>query len=192
MAGRYDKEDLKRALDVLHQGGLILYPTDTVWGIGCDATNYEAVGRLFKLKNRDSEMPLIVLLDQPGKIVQFVDEMPELAWDIMEVSEKPLTIIYGGAKNIAANVLAVDGSVGIRVTKELFSQTLCQRFRKPIVSTSANISGVPTPKSFNEIEHDIISGVDYVVKYRQDDGDLCTPSGVLRLGIHGEIEIIRE
>ena len=192
MAERYDREDLRRALEVLHEGGLILYPTDTVWGIGCDASNSEAVAKLLSLKQRAVGKPLIVLVDQVGKIPQYVSEMPELAWDLIEMSEKPMTIVYSGAKNLAVNALAADGSIGIRVTRELLSQDLCQRFRKPIVSTSANISGRPTPKGFFEIDATIISGVDYVVKYRQEDRTIHTPSGVLRLGVHGEIEIIRE
>lgn len=192
MSERYDREDFQRALKVLHEGGLILYPTDTVWGIGCDACNAEAVTKLLHLKNRPTGKPLIVLIDQPGKIPQYVGEMPELAWDLVEVSEKPLTIVYDGAKKVAPNALAEDGSIGIRVTHELFSQALCQRFRQPIVSTSANLSGRPTPKSFYEIDETIVSGVDYVVKYRQEERNIYTPSGVLRLGRHGEIEIIRE
>lgn len=192
MAERYDREDFQKALDVLNEGGLILYPTDTVWGIGCDASNAEAVAKLLQLKNRPTGKPLIVLVDQAGKIPQYLSEMPDLAWDLIEVSEKPLTIVYDGAKNLAANALAADGSIGIRVTREFFSQALCQRFRKPIVSTSANISGKPTPKSFSEIDEDLISGVDYVVKYRQGEATFYAPSGVLRLGRHGEIVILRE
>ncbi|MCA1744961.1 MAG: Sua5/YciO/YrdC/YwlC family protein, partial [Bacteroidales bacterium] len=137
MSERYDREDFQKALEVLHEGGLILYPTDTVWGIGCDATNAEAVTQLLHLKNRPIGKLLIVLVDQAGKIPQYIHEMPALAWDLTEVSEKPLTIVYDGAKNLAAEALAADGSIGIRVTRELFSQALCQRFRKPIVSTSA-------------------------------------------------------
>lgn len=192
MAERYDREDFQKALEVLNTGGLILYPTDTVWGIGCDASNAEAVSRLLLLKKRPAGKPLIVLVDQAGKIPQYLSEMPELAWDLIEVSEKPLTIVYEGAKNLAANALSADGSIGIRVTRELFSQTLCQRFRRPIVSTSANISGQPTPKNFLEMDEAIVKGVDYVVKYRQEEDIIYTPSGVLRLGRHGEIQIIRE
>jgi L-threonylcarbamoyladenylate synthase len=192
MADRYDREDFQKALEVLQEGGLILYPADTVWGIGCDATNAVAVTKLLQMKRRPPGKPFIVLVDQAGKIPQYLSEMPELAWDLIEVSEKPLTIVYEGAKNLAANALATDGSIGIRVTREIFSQALCQRFRKPIVSTSANISGKPTPKSFFEVEEDLINGVDYVVQYRQEEAALYSPSGVLRLGRHGEIVIIRE
>ncbi len=192
MAERYDREDFQKALEVLTEGGLILYPTDTVWGIGCDASNADAVAKLLQLKHRPTGKPLIVLVDQAGKIPQYIREMPELAWDLTELSEKPLTIVYEGAKNMAANAVATDGSIGIRVTRELFSQALCQRFRKPIVSTSANISGKSTPKSFMEIDEGIINGVDYVVKYRQEESAFYTPSGILRLGKHGEIVIIRE
>ena len=192
MTERYDREDFQRALEVLNEGGLILYPTDTVWGIGCDATNAAAVSKLLHLKNRPIGKPLIVLVDQAGKIPQYIDEMPELAWDLIEVSEKPLTIVYDGAKNLAENALAVDGSIGIRVTRELFSQALCHRFRKPIVSTSANLSGRPTPKSFLGVDAAIVNGVDYVVHFRQSEMTLYTASGVLRLGMHGAIEVIRE
>lgn len=192
MAERYDREDFQRALEVLNEGGLILYPTDTVWGIGCDASNAEAVSKLLHLKGRAVGKPLIVLVDQVGKIPQYVGDMPALAWDLTELSEKPLTIVYDGAKNVAPGVAGPDGSVGIRVTRELFSQTLCQRFRKPIVSSSANISGKPTPRSFYEIDAAIVNGVDYVVKYRQEETSFYTASGVMRLGQHGEIQIIRE
>ena len=191
MIERYEIDDFQRAFDVLQEGGLILYPTDTVWGIGCDASNEAAVAKLLALKNRSLGKPLTVLLDQIGKIPQYVSEMPELAWDLIEVSEKPITIVYGGGRLVAANVIADDGSIGIRVTDELFSQALCRRFRKPIVSSSANICGGTTPKSFFEIDEAIVNGVDYVVKYRQDDRSLYTASSVLRLGLHGEIEIIR-
>jgi L-threonylcarbamoyladenylate synthase len=192
MAERYDREDFQKAIEVLKEGGLILYPTDTVWGIGCDASNEDAVAKLLQLKNRPTGKPLIVLVDQAGKIPQYIGEMPELAWDLIEVSEKPLTIVYEGAKKLAPNAMAADGSIGIRVTRELFSQALCHRFRHPIVSTSANISGKPTPKRFFDIDEAIVSGVDYVVQYRQKEGAIYSPSGVLRLGKHGEIEIIRE
>ncbi len=192
MVERYDREDFQKALEVLNEGGLILYPTDTVWGIGCDASNADAVTKLLHLKNRPSGKPLIILVDLAGKIPQYINEMPDLAWDLIEVSEKPLTIVYDGAKKVAPNALAADGSIGIRVTHELFSQALCQRFRHAIVSTSANISGKPTPRNFNEIDDAIVSGVDYVVKYRQEEPAIYTPSGVLRLGSHGEIKIIRE
>jgi L-threonylcarbamoyladenylate synthase len=192
MTERYDREDFQKALEVLNEGGLILYPTDTVWGVGCDASNAEAVSKLLRLKGRAVGKPLIVVVDQMGKIPQYVEEMPELAWDLTELSEKPLTIIYEGAKNMASGVAGSDGSIGIRVTRELFSQTLCQRFRKPIVSSSANLSGKPTAKSFFEIDAAIVNGVDYVVKYRQEETGFYTPSGILRLGPHGEIEIIRE
>lgn len=192
MNDRFDNEDLKQALEVLKQGGIILYPTDTVWGIGCDATNIAAVEKIIELKKRDAGKGMIVITDQPGRIPQYVKAIPELAWDLIELAEKPLTLIYPDGKNLAANVLALDGSIGIRVTNELFSKTLCTRFKTPIVATSANLSGKKTPRSFIEIEPAIVEQVDYVVKFRQDDSKHYISSGIMRLGLHGEFELIRQ
>ncbi|WP_026474466.1 L-threonylcarbamoyladenylate synthase [Alkaliflexus imshenetskii] len=192
MNDRFDNEDLKQALEVLKQGGIILYPTDTVWGIGCDATNIAAVEKIIELKKRDAGKGMIVITDQPGRIPQYVKAIPELAWDLIELAEKPLTLIYPDGKNLAANVLAHDGSIGIRVTNELFSKTLCTRFKTPIVATSANLSGKKTPRSFIEIEPAIVEQVDYVVKFRQDDSKHYIASGIMRLGLHGEFELIRQ
>lgn len=185
-------EDIKQAFDVLVAGGLILYPTDTIWGIGCDATNEDAVRRVYELKKRIDSKALITLLDNPVKLDYYISDVPELAWDLIELTDKPLTIIYEGARNVASNLIAEDGSLAIRITKEKFSQTLCQRFRKAIVSTSANISGNPSPQSFIDISEEIKSGVDYIVKYRQSERSDSKPSSIIKLGSSGQIQIIRE
>lgn len=177
---------------MLVSGGLILYPTDTIWGIGCDATNEEAVHRVYELKRRVDSKALITLLDNPIKLDYYIDEVPSLAWDLIELSEKPLTIIYDGARNVAPNLMAEDGSLAIRVTKEKFSQELCKRFRKALVSTSANISGEPAPANFDDISEEIKQGVDYIVKYRQEDTSKSKASSIIKLGKTGEVKIIRE
>lgn len=185
-------EDIKQAFDVLVAGGLILYPTDTIWGIGCDATNEDAVRKVYELKRRIDSKALITLLDNPVKLDYYISDVPEIAWDLIELTDKPLTIIYEGARNVASNLIAEDGSLAIRITKEKFSQTLCQRFRKAIVSTSANISGKPSPQSFIDISEEIKSGVDYIVKYRQSERSDSKPSSIIKLGSSGQIQIIRE
>jgi len=187
----YANDDLKKALEVLRQGGVILYPTDTVWGIGCDATNVEAVKRIYGIKQREDAKSMLVLIENPNMLNAYVRVVPEIAWQLIEVSDKPLTIIYPGAKNLAPNLVAPDGSVGIRVTTELFSERLVQQFRRPIVSTSANLSGKPTPQNFDEIEEEIKTAVDYVVEYRQEDRGKKAPSSIVKVGVGGEIAIIR-
>ncbi len=184
-------ESIKRALEVLNKGGLIVYPTDTIWGIGCDATNEEAVRRVYELKRRHDSKAMLVLMDSSAKLNAYVPDIPDVAWDLVELSEKPLTVIYSGARNLAPNLLAQDGSVGIRITRELFSKTLCERFKRPIVSTSANVSGDPSPACFNAISREILDGVDYVVEYRRDDTKPAVPSSIIRLGYGGEVEIVR-
>ena len=186
------RDDIINALKVLHEGGVILYPTDTIWGIGCDATNEAAVKRVFEIKQRADSKALLLLVDSPAKLNYYVEEVPDIAFDLIELATKPLTIIYPHARNLAANLLADDGSVGIRITQETFSHRLCEQFRKPIVSTSANISGQPAPNFFAEISPEIINAVDYAVKYRQDDATEAQPSGILKLGVKGEITVIRE
>ena len=186
------QEEIKKTIEVLRSGGVILYPTDTVWGIGCDATNKEAVKRIFEIKKRVDTKALLVLIDNPAKLQAYVEEIPDMAWDLIELTEKPLTIIYPGAKNLAENLIADDKTVGIRVTGEEFSRKLCSQFRKPIVSTSANISGKPTPANFNQISESIKGAVDYVVNYRQNDVSQPKPSSIIKLGIGNIIQIIRE
>ncbi len=186
------KEDIQKAIEVMSAGGLILYPTDTIWGIGCDATNDKAVQKVYELKQRSDSKALIVLIDNVVKLNYYLTETPDLAWDLIEVSDTPLTIVYDGARNVADNLVAEDGSLAIRVTHEKFSQELCRRFRKAIVSTSANVSGQPSPQNFSEISDVIKDGVDYIVGYRQDDMTKAKASGIIKLGKGGEIEIIRK
>lgn len=184
-------EDIKKACEVMAAGGIILYPTDTIWGIGCDATNEKAVQRIYELKRRADNKAMLVLMDSEAKLNMYVSDVPDIAWDLISVSDKPLTIIYSSAKNLATNLLAADGSVGIRITSEEFSRKLCERFRKPLVSTSANVSGDPSPTNFSEISEEIKAGVDYIVNYRQDDMSKAAPSGIIKLGEGGLVQVIR-
>ena len=176
----------------MREGGVILYPTDTIWGIGCDATNEDAVRRVYEIKQRQDSKAMLVLVDSSVKVDFYVRDVPEVAWDLIDLADKPLTIIYSGARNLAANLLAEDGSVGIRVTNEDFSKRLCQQFRKAIVSTSANISGQPSPKNFSEISEEVKSAVDYIVGYRQEEMSNPKPSSISKLDKGGVIKIIRE
>lgn len=186
------QEDIKNALEVLQKGGVILYPTDTIWGIGCDATNEAAVKRVYEIKKRADSKSMLVLLENVNFIERYIVEVPEIAYSLIEVNDKPMTIIYPGAKNLAQNLIAEDGSIGIRITEESFTRNLIQRFRKPIVSTSANISGEAPPATYAEVSDEIKNAVDYVVQYRQDDLNPATPSSIIKLGVGGEIKIIRE
>ena len=176
----------------MREGGVILYPTDTIWGIGCDATNEEAVRRVYEIKQRQDSKAMLVLVDYSVKVDFYVQDVPEVAWDLIDLADKPLTIIYSGARNLAANLLAEDGSVGIRVTNEDFSKRLCQQFRKAVVSTSANISGQPSPRNFSEISEEVKSAVDYIVGYRQEEMSNPKPSSIIKLDKGGVIKIIRE
>lgn len=185
-------EEIKKACQVLREGGVILYPTDTIWGIGCDATNEEAVRRVYEIKQRSDSKAMLVLVDTPVKVDFYVQDVPEIAWDLIEVADKPMTIIYSGARNLAPNLLAEDGSVGIRVTNEAFSKRLCQQFRKAIVSTSANVSGQPSPRCFAEISEEIKAAVDYIVDFRRDESGNPAPSSILKLEKGGVIQIIRK
>lgn len=185
-------EDIKKACQVMNEGGVILYPTDTVWGLGCDATNPDAVRRVYEIKQRADSKAMLVLVDSSVKVDFYVADAPDVAWDLIDLADKPLTIIYSGARNLADNLIADDGSVGIRVTSEAFSHRLCQQFRKAIVSTSANISGQPGAANFSEISEEIKAAVDYVVGYRQDDMSRPKPSSIIKLGKGGVIKIIRE
>jgi L-threonylcarbamoyladenylate synthase len=184
-------KDIEAALNVLLKGGIILYPTDTIWGIGCDATNEKAVKRIYEIKKREDKEGMLVLLSSPDSLVRYVD-IPDVAWDLINIADKPLTIIYPGARNLASNLLASDGSVGIRIVKDSFCTKLIQQFKKPVVSTSANISGDKSPQIFSEISKEIINSVDYAVKYRQDDLKRVKPSGIIKLGLKGEVKVIRK
>lgn len=185
------KEDISCALETLRSGGLILYPTDTIWGIGCDATSAEAVAKVYALKKRDEAKSLITLLDTDNKLISYVKEVPDVAYELIEYSEKPLTIIYDGAKNLASNLIASDGSVAIRIVNHPLCRELIQRFRKPIVSTSANISGAPPPANFAAISDEIKNGVDYTVKFGQDDLSQHSASTIMKLDASGKFSFIR-
>lgn len=185
------RNDIRQAVEVMRRGGVILYPTDTVWGIGCDATNARAVARVYEIKRRAESKALIVLVDSAARAERYVENMPDVAWQLIEVADKPLTIIYDRSRGLAENLVADDGSVAIRVTQEPFSQALCAAMRLPVVSTSANVSGKPTARSFAEIEPEIRLAVDYVVEYRQTDDAQAQPSSIIKLGNGGEVKIIR-
>jgi len=185
-------DDIVKAVEVLRSGGIILYPTDTIWGIGCDATNAAAVSRIYEIKKRQDTKSMLVLMENPNLLNSYISEVPEIAWELIEVADTPLTIIYPGAKNLAANLLAKDGSIGIRITNEAFTQQLIQRFRKPVVSTSANISGEISPRNFAEISEEIKKSVDFIVNFRQDDLSRSNPSGIIKLGVGGQVEVIRK
>lgn len=182
--------DVEKCLEVLNQGGLILYPTDTVWGIGCDATNDEAVKKIFELKKRASAKSMIVLLADERDIIQYVAGTDLAVFDYLDTVHKPTTVIYQGAIGLANNLVNEDGSIAIRIIKEDFCRHLIKRFRKPVVSTSANSSGDPTPRNYKEIPDHIRQSVDYVVQYRQDDDTIAAPSAVVHWQ-NGEVTVIR-
>lgn len=185
------RDDIVRAVEVMGGGGVIAYPTDTIWGIGCDATNAEAVRRVYSIKHRDDSKALITLVDSEAKVEFYVKDVPEVAWQLIEVADRPLTIIYDNARNLAPNLVAADGSVAIRITTEAFSRELCRRFKRAVVSTSANISGEPAPKTFADISPGILSAVDYVCTSRRAETAPHAPSGIIKLGATGEVKVIR-
>lgn len=192
MNERFTPDDLKQALETVRNGGLILYPTDTIWGIGCDALNTEAVGRINRIKGRDESKHMILLLENENQLQSYVREIPEVAYQLIEYSDRPMTIIYSGAKNLPESLIAPDGSIGIRIVKELFCQELIRRFRRPIVSTSANLSGEPSPEHFGDIAEEIKSQVDYVVAYGQSAIERREPSVIIKLEPSGRFEFIRK
>lgn len=185
------ENEIKNAIEVLNKGGIILYPTDTIWGIGCDATNKDAVSRIYKIKDREDSKSMLVLIDNENRLQQYIKEVPEIAYQLIEVADKPLTIIYPGAKNLADNLIAEDGSIGIRISNDEFCTKLLGKFRKPLVSTSANISGEKSPATFMEIKEEIRNKVDYIVNWRQNYKKQRIPSSIIKIGVGGEIEIIR-
>ena len=203
--GRYDKEDLQEALRVLRDGGVIVYPTDTVWGIGCDATNEEAVRKIYRLKQREDSKSMLVLMDSAAKLPYYIGDIPEAAemlleaqntahsaqTDLPEEELKPMTIIYPHGRNMAKNLIAEDGSIGIRITNEAFSKALCAQLRHPLVSTSANISGHPTARFYHEIESEVLDGADYVCRFRRDDDTPHEPSSLIKINDDGSYKIIR-
>jgi len=186
------RNEIEKALTVLKNGGVILYPTDTIWGLGCDATNAAAAEKINTIKNRQADKSFIILLDNDSKIQSYVDEVPEVAYDLIEYAEHPLTIVFSGAKNLAKNVINEDGSVGIRIAKHDFVQQLLQRFRKPITSTSANLSGQPSPQSFDDIAQEIKDSVDYVVNWEQDLRNNKKNSTIMKLSPSGQFSFIRK
>ena len=190
------EEDIKKAVETMRKGGVILYPTDTVWGIGCDATNVEAVKRVYEIKQRDDSKALICLVDSDARMQRYFRNVPDVAWQLVdslkEGEGKPTTLILDGAINLAGNLIAEDGSVGMRITNEPFSKELCFRFQKAIVSTSANISGEPAAQNYCDIDPKIIEAVDYVCWSRRQEHKPHTPSSIIKLKENGEVEIIRK
>ena len=185
------EDDIKKAIEVMRKGGIILYPTDTVWGIGCDATNAEAVAKVYALKRRDDSKALICLVDSDNRLQRYVRNVPDVAWQLIEAVEKPTTLILDGAVNLAPNLIAEDGSIGIRITKEPFSHELCYRSQKAIVSTSANVSGEPAAQNYCDISQEILDGVDYVCESRRQEHKPHAPSSIVKLAADGEVKIIR-
>jgi L-threonylcarbamoyladenylate synthase len=186
------RTEIDNTLKVLKDGGVILYPTDTIWGLGCDATNEEAVDKINAIKERAADKHFIILLDTDSKLQSYVSEIPDVAYDLIEYAENPLTIVFSGAKNLPANVINSDGTVGIRIVKHEFCQQLIQRFRKPITSTSANKSGDPSPQHFSDINQQIIDAVDYVVDWEQDLSSAKKPSTIMKLTANGQFSFIRK
>jgi L-threonylcarbamoyladenylate synthase len=185
------EEDIKESLNTLRQGGILLYPTDTIWGLGCDPTNETAVNKIFKIKSRGESKSLIILVDGLSMIERYVKEIPEIIYELAEVSETPLTIIYPKGKNLATGVCSADDSIAIRICRDEFCRELLNRFRKPVVSTSANFSGNPSPENFSKIDKTLIDKVDYVVKHRQNDRSKGIASPVIKVNLDGTIRIIR-
>ena len=186
------EDDIRNAVEVMRKGGVILYPTDTVWGIGCDATNAEAVARVYNIKRREDSKALICLVDSDARLQRYVRKVPNVAWELLDCADKPTTVILDGAVNLAPNLIADDGSIALRITQEAFSKELCYRFQKAIVSTSANISGEPTAQNYCDISQEIIDAVDYVCWSRRQEHKPHKPSSIIKLGLGGEVEIIRK
>ncbi|MDD6007989.1 MAG: L-threonylcarbamoyladenylate synthase [Prevotellaceae bacterium] len=186
------EDDIRNAVEVMRKGGVILYPTDTVWGIGCDATNAEAVARVYEMKKRADSKALICLVDSDARLQRYVKKVPNVAWELLDCADKPTTVILDGAVNLAPNLIAEDGSIALRITQEAFSKELCYRFQKAIVSTSANISGEPTAQNYCDISKEIIDAVDYVCWTRRQEHKPHKPSSIIKLGLGGEVEIIRK
>lgn len=185
------KEIIDKTIEVLNQGGVILYPTDTVWGLGCDATNSEAVRRIYQIKRRADSKAMLCLTDAIGRVDYYFDRVPDIAWDLWEVADKPLTLILPRARNVAPELVAEDGTMGMRITHEKVSNAICARLKRPLVSTSANISGEPTARCFADISEEIRQAVDYIVPLRQDETENPSPSGIIKVGDGGLIQVIR-
>lgn len=185
------EEDIRNAVKTLREGGVILYPTDTVWGIGCDATNPEAVKKVYEIKRREDSKALICLVDSDARMQMYFRQVPDMAWQVIDVSDRPTTIVLDGAVNLAPNLLAEDGSVGIRITREPFSSELCHRFQKAIVSTSANISGEPAAQNYRDIAPELLEAVDYVCIARRQEHKPHKPSAIIRFWQDGQVKVIR-
>jgi len=183
--------DINKALEVLKAGGIILYPTDTIWGIGCDAENSKAIEKIYSLKQRAESKSMIVLVDSSEKLNKYVNFIPDVAWQLIELTEKPLTVIYPEGINLPNNILADDGSIGIRIVNDEFCKNLIYKLRKPLVSTSANLSGQPAPQTFSQIPEAIKNGVDYIVQWRQTETKRATPSSIIKLEKNNVFKIIR-
>jgi len=186
------EEDIKKAVETMRKGGVILYPTDTVWGIGCDATNEEAVRRVYEIKQRDDSKALICLVDSDARLQRYVRDVPEVAWQLIDCCDKPTTLILDGAVNLAPNLIGSDGTIGIRITQETFSRELCYRMQKAVVSTSANISGEPAAQNYRDIDPKLLEQVDYVCWSRRQEHKPHQPSSIIKLGKDGEVTIIRK
>lgn len=182
--------EVHNAFEVIKNGGIILYPTDTVWGIGCDATNPDAVKKIYDLKKREESKSMIVLMNGEKMMYNVFKEVPEVAWQIMDLSEKPTTLILDNPRNVAPNLIAPDKTLGVRIVKEPFCYKLMERMKKPLVSTSANVSGMPTPNSFKQIDRHILEGVDYIVNLHQDK-IAGKPSVIIKLGNDLQVKVIR-
>lgn len=185
------RQAIDEALLVLNRGGVILYPTDTVWGLGCDATNSEAVRRIYEIKHRADSKAMLSLTDAIGRVDYYFENVPEIAWDLWDVADKPLTLILPRARNVAPELIAEDGTMGMRITKEEVSRTLCARLKRPLVSTSANISGQPTARCFADISEEVKQAVDYIIPLRQNENHNPAPSGIIKVGDGGLITVIR-
>lgn len=185
------RDDINNALEILRKGGVILYPADTVWALGCDATNSKAVQRIIEIKKRKKQQGMLVLLENINLVSSYIDDLPDVAFDIMELAVKPTTIVFEKAKNIALNLLDSNGNIGIRITTEPFTQQLIQRFRKPVVLSSANISGQASPENFAQIPEEIKQAVDYTVNYRQNETQSHRSSSIIQLGSGGLVKIIQ-
>lgn len=186
------EREIELALEVLRRGGLLLYPTDTVWGIGCDATNEEAVAKVYALKRNTDKRSMLVLCANADMVVRYVDKAPGIAFEVMEMATKPLTLILPGATGVAANLIPEEKTLGVRVPNHEFCRQLLRKFGRPIVSTSANISGEATPKSLAEVKREIVEGVDFVVNPRFQGRPTAKPSSIMAFGEGGEVTIIRE
>lgn len=186
------EEDIRQAVQVLRQGGIILYPTDTVWGIGCDATNADAVARIYQIKQRSEAKAMICLVDSDARLQRYVRNVPDVAWNLMEYATKPTTVILDNAVNLAPNLIADDGSVAMRITREEFSRELCYRFQKPLVSTSVNISGQPAAQNYRDIDPQLLEAVDYVCWTRRQEHLPHEPSAIIKLTEDGVVTIIRK